>query len=473
MSLETDQQKLEQQKLEQVKQEKKDPLDSIKEQSEQESSQEVKDYQSDQTIDNGSEQNYTPDTIEQKLEQVKPEKSLSGREPLDLIKEQSEQESSQEVKDYQSDQTIDNGSEQNYTPDTIEQKLEQVKPEKSLSGREPLDLIKEQSEQESRQELKDNQSDQTIDNGSEHNFITGTGENLSEWRSQRENKESSEVTEGASDKSLTPREPLDNVYKLLEPNQELTDNKFITDASEKLSEWRSQRENKESSEVTEGASDKSLTPREPLDNVYKLLEPNQELTDNKFITDASEKLSEWRSQRSVNENQDTSGSASSEGQSLIYDKEQVEQKNSLEPADTKSDQSLDKNLEQVEQKNSQSLDDNLDSTNVEPNPEDSTQDDTVLENQRKDLESDINQAQHELTNNIVEAQNAQKEYEHASREASEAEQEPNLKLDLQGWKNKRDATEKNAQATSDKVTEAEQNLQDLRRQLQDLPKPKR
>jgi hypothetical protein len=55
------------------------------------------------------------------------------------------------------------------------------------------------------------------------------------------------------------------------------------------------------------------------------------------------------------------------------------------------------------------LDDNLDSTNVEPNPEDSTQDDTVLENQRKDLESDINQAQHELTNNIVEAQNAQKE----------------------------------------------------------------
>ncbi|WP_016951824.1 hypothetical protein [Anabaena sp. PCC 7108] len=224
----------------------------------------------------------------------------------------------------------------------------------------------------------------------------------------------------------------------------------------------------EQQKLEQAKQEKSSTPRDSLNSVYKLLAPenNQELTDNKsaqtidnssennFITDIVEKLPEWRSQRENKESSEGTEGTSDTGR-----------------------RSLDLVKEQLAPENNQSLDDNLDNPNVQPNqdisPEDSTPDDTELENQRQDIESNMNIAQHESTNAQVEAQNAQKEYEQANQEALEAEQKPDLELNTNWLKNRRDTAEKNAQAKFDKATEAEQNLQDLRKQFQELPKPKR
>jgi len=196
----------------------------------------------------------------------------------------------------------------------------------------------------------------------------------------------------------------------------------------------------EQQKLEQAKQEKSSTP-----------ENNQESTDNKFTTDTGEKLAEWRSQRENKESSEGTEGASDTGR-----------------------RSLDMVKEQLAQENNPSLNDNLDNRNVEPNqdisPEDSTQDDTELEKQRKNIESDINLAQDKSTNAQVEAQKAEKD----NQEALEAEQKPDLAPNLQEWlKNKRDTTRENVQVTSDKATEAEQNLQDLRRQLEDLPKPKR
>ncbi|MEI6443903.1 MAG: hypothetical protein WCO29_12460 [Nostocales cyanobacterium ELA583] len=249
--------------------------------------------------------------------------------------------------------------------------------------------------------------------------------------------EQQKLEQAKQEKSSTP-----------ENNQESTDNKFTTDTGEKLAEWRSQRENKESSEGTEGASD---TGRRSLDIVKEQLAQensqslddnldNRNLESNQDITVG--KLAEWRSQRENKESSEGTEGASDTGR-----------------------RSLDIVKEQLAQENNPSLNDNLDNRNVEPNqdisPEDSRQDDTELEKQRKNKESDINRAEDESNNAKGEAQKAKEKYEEALR----AEQKPDLSDLLKA--------EKNVQDTSDKATEAEKNLQDLRRQLEDLPKPKR